>query len=257
MAARSSSPPTTPGSCWSSGGCPTATTGRSRRRWRRRSRTSSRARCRSALPRDLLGELVLRHVRAARDFERLGLLVELLLAPGVLEGARVRAQLEVVDLGALGVRPVAFGVHPALLALDLRVGLGELAARRLGGALLGGLLAALGARLLGLGPGLGARRLLLGVALALLLRALAPQVLVAREVAGRLLDPARQLVAESHGSSLVGGVSGSRTRAGAGLTPRRPSTRELELVLALRAAQVRVAHAAVVGEAARVAEAAL
>src|SRR4051795_1144196 len=181
----------TRGSSSSCGGSRTGTTGPSPPRSPPRSRTFSRGRSSSALPRDLFGQLVLGHVRAAGDVQRLGLLVELVLALGVLERARVRALLEVVDLGALGVGAVALGVGPALLALDLGVGLGELLARGLGGALLGGVLAHLGAGLLGLGAGVGARELLLGVALALLLLALAPQILVAREIAGRLLDPAR------------------------------------------------------------------
>src|SRR4051795_4658982 len=216
-----SSPRTTPGSSSSCGGCHMGTTGPSPPRSPPRSRTSSRGRCSSAAARDLLGQLVLRHVRAARDVERLGLLVELVLALGVLEGVRVRPQLEVVDLRALGVGAAALGVDPALLALDLRVGLGELLARGLRGAWVGRVLPGLGARLLRLGAGVGAGHLLLGLALALLLLALPPQILVAGEVAGRLLDPARQLV-HTHGELLRSRdtVPWARTRAGAGLTAR-------------------------------------
>src|SRR3954471_616709 len=209
----------TRGSSSSCGGSRTGTTGPSPPRSPPRSRTSSRGRSSSALARDLLGQLVLGHVRAARDLERLGLFVELVLALGVLEGVRVRTELEVVDLGALGVGAAALGVGPALLALDVRVGLGELLARRLRRALLGGVLAGLGARLLGLGAGVGARELVLGVALALLLLALPPQILVAGEVAGRLLDPARHLV-QAHRELLRSRetVFGARTRAAAALT---------------------------------------
>jgi len=132
----------------------------------------------SAVVADGVGQFVLAHLGAPWDIEFLSSLVELVLGRARLDPVRVGAALEAVDLLGLALRALTFRLDAILLALDPGIGLRLFAFGRRFGLLLG-------AGLLSLSGCLGARtvllllpELVLRLALALLLAAFAPQLVV-------------------------------------------------------------------------------
>src|SRR5919206_154617 len=98
----------------------------------------------SAVPGDLLGELVLRHVGTALYADGLRLLVELLAGVLLGELVRVRAPLEVGELLGPPLDARLVRLDPGLLALDAVGGTVEFALGGVGGAPARCLLLALG-----------------------------------------------------------------------------------------------------------------